>query len=67
LPGDDIQVFLGADRLTRVNGAPGTGEFQVVSNVQIRFELPAGVVAGTILPFRLIIRGAESSPGWITA
>jgi hypothetical protein len=67
LPDDDIQLFLGPDRLARVDLAPAAGEFQVVSGTQIDFRQFAGTPAGTVLPLRLIIRGAENAPRWITA
>jgi hypothetical protein len=67
LPDEDIQLFLGPDRLARVNVAPGPGEFQVVNGTQIDFRQFPGTPAGTALPLRLIIRGAENSPRWIVA
>jgi hypothetical protein len=66
LPDDDIQMFLGPDRLVRTAGAPGAGEFQVTSGTQIQFRQPAALAAGTIVPLRLLIRGAENAPRWVT-
>lgn len=65
LPDDDIQLFIGPDRLTRVTVAPAAGEFQATSAAQILFRQPAGLAAGSIMPLRLMIRGAENAPRWI--
>jgi hypothetical protein len=66
LPGDDIQLYLGTDRLERVTVGPGSGQFRVVDRGKLEFAAPAAAVSGAVLPLRLIIRGAESAPRWIT-
>lgn len=63
--GAELQLYLGSQRLTRVNGAPAAGQFQAASPDTILFRCPAGVVSGSILPLRLIVRAAESAPGWV--
>jgi hypothetical protein len=68
----ELLVFAGAARLARVGaGTPGAGEFvtpaappAAVNN--IRFRFPAGLTAGSVLPLRLVVRGAESGPWWET-
>jgi hypothetical protein len=67
LPGDQVQLFTGAERLTRVTGAPAAGEFQVVDANTIEFRMPAALVTGDVVAFRVLIRGAESAPRWVTA
>jgi hypothetical protein len=32
----------------------------------ISFRFPAGLAAGSVLPLRLVVRGAESGPWWET-
>ena len=70
---DELQVYLGADRLTRVTTTPpGPGEFitpnaPAAARTTLRFAYPAGTASGTILPLRLIVRGAESGPWWDVA
>lgn len=69
----ELMVFAGADRLDRVTaGPPAPGKFftpaapaALVKTLQFRF--PAGTVAGSVLPLRLVVRGAESGPWWETA
>lgn len=68
----ELMVFAGASKLTRVAAAPpGPGEFftpavpaAAVHHIQFRF--PSGVAAGSVLPLRLVVRGAESGPWWET-
>jgi hypothetical protein len=66
LPDETIQIYLGPDRLARVAGAPAAGEFRVVDRGTIEFRLPAAVVPGDVIPFRILIHGAESAPRWVT-
>ena len=67
LTGDAIQLFLGTDRLTRVTaGNPAAGEFRVINDTTLRFRPPAALTSGAVVPFRLLIEGAESAPRWIT-
>ena len=66
----ELLVFAGATRLARVGASPpGAGEFFTpatppAATTTIRFRFPAGLVAGSVLPLRLVVRGAESGPWW---
>jgi hypothetical protein len=72
LASSELLVFAGATRLTRVGaGPPGAGEFftpaappAAVNTLRLRF--PAGLAAGSVVPLRLVVRGAESGPWWET-
>lgn len=70
LASDQLLVFAGPTRLARVNAAPpGAGQFFTPSAPpvdvnRLRFRFPAGLVAGSVLPLRLVVRGAESQPHW---
>ena len=75
LPGDAIQLFVGAERLTRITpnppppappNPPAGGQFQVIDDTTIQFRVPAGAVSGAVVPVRLVIRGVESTPRWET-
>ena len=56
--------------MTRVGAGPAAaGEFFTPANpaparVTLRFRYPPGVAAGSVLPLRLVVRGAESGPFW---
>ena len=67
LPGDAIEVFLGATPLKR-RGAGNTqpGQFKVLSSTQLQLHIPAAARAGAQLPLRIIVRGVESAPRWVT-
>lgn len=73
LAGGDIMVFAGAARLARVStGPPGPGEFFTPSSppaarTTLRFRFPAGAAPGSLLPLRIVVRGAESPPRWEVA
>lgn len=66
----DLLVFIGPTKLSRVNAnPPGPGQFftpaappAAVNTLRLRF--PAGLTPGSVLPLRLIVRGAESQPHW---
>ena len=65
----DLVLLAGAAKLTRTAvDPPPAGQFftpAVGPDIdKIRFRLPAGTPAGTLVPIRLIVRGAESSPRW---
>jgi hypothetical protein len=72
LANGELMVFAGASKLTRVGaGPPGAGEFFTpaappAARTTLRFRFPAGVAAGSLLPLRLVVRGAESGPWWET-
>jgi hypothetical protein len=67
LTGDQVQVFIAAERLARVVGAPAAGEFRVVDAATIVFRLPATIPPGSTVMLRIIVRGTESAPLWVTA
>jgi hypothetical protein len=66
----ELMVFAGGSKLTRVAAdPPGPGEFftpasPAAARTTLRFRFPAGVAAGSLLPVRLVVRGAESGPWW---
>ncbi|HEY0858082.1 MAG TPA: Pvc16 family protein [Albitalea sp.] len=68
----ELLLFAGPTRLVRVGaGPPGAGEFFTpaappAARTTLRFQFPAGVVSGSVLPLRLVVRGAESGPWWET-
>jgi hypothetical protein len=72
LANGELLVFAGAAHLVRVGaGPPGAGEFFTPAapppaTTTIQFRFPAGVAAGSVLPLRLVVRGAESGPWWET-
>jgi hypothetical protein len=66
LPPDAVAVYLGDTRLTAgAGGALNPAEFAAMSPTQLDFRLPAGLAPGQLLPFRLVINGAESPPRWV--
>lgn len=72
LANGELLVFAGATKLVRVGASPpGAAEFFTpaappAARTTIRFSFPAGAVAGSLLPLRLVVRGAESGPWWET-
>ncbi len=70
---EEIMLFVGSDRLVRTNSSPPPqGEFVTpaappADTDKVIFRLPAGVVSGSDLPVRLVIRGVESAPIWVVA
>ncbi len=64
----DLLVFAGPARLTRVGaGPPAAGEFFTPApGSTIEFRFPATLAAGSVVPVRLVVRGAESGPWWET-
>ena len=66
LEDDDIQVYIGADRLELSDAAaPVAGEFIITGATGIELLPPAGLPAGPVA-LRILIRGIESEPRWIT-
>lgn len=65
---DAVEVFVGAVKVPLKAGATlNPGEFEVMSAGTMRFRYPiAGVNPGHVVPFRLVINGAESAPNWVT-
>ncbi len=63
---DDIQVYIGEDKLVLSPAILlGAGEFKITSATTIQLQVPAGLAAGQIA-LRILIRGIESEPKWIT-
>ena len=61
----DIQVYLGDQILLKNSSPPFTaGQFKIISANTIDLIDP-GVFHGTV-PLRIMIRGIESEPKWIT-
>jgi hypothetical protein len=69
LPADLLQVFIGGERLARVAiaTAPTAGKFRVLDASTIEFAMPASIASGTVIPIRVVVRGTESGPFWVTA
>ncbi len=65
---DAVEVFLGPVKIPVKAGAVlNPGEFEVLDASNLRFRYPiVGLNPGTIVPFRLIVNGAESAPNWVT-
>ncbi len=72
LAANELLVFAGATRLQRVGASPpGPGQFFTpaappAARTTLRFVFPAGIAPGSVLPLRLVVRGAESGPWWET-
>ena len=62
---DDIQVYIGEDKLLLSTAAPSAGEFRITSATTIELVVPAGLLPGQVA-LRILIRGIESEPRWIT-
>jgi hypothetical protein len=64
----DVRLFVGDEELERVDTSPalGSGRFRVVDAGEIRFRHTATATPRAVVPFRLLIRGAESAPRWVT-
>ena len=63
---DDIQVYIGENKLTlSTTVALSPGEFKITGPTTIDLQIPAGVPAGDVA-LRIMIRGIESEPNWIT-
>ena len=61
-----IKVYVGDEQIVLdTDGTLSAGEYEVVSPIQIRLQLPTGLTPGEWLPLRLIINGAESAPNWV--
>jgi hypothetical protein len=64
LPADAVQVFVGIDRISRVDSDPvPPGAFRALSSTELRIRLPAEAKSG--LPLRILVRGVESAPRWV--
>jgi len=64
---DTLRIFIGDTRLNEgTAGSLNPSEFAVTSPTAIDVRLPAGLVSGQALYFRLQINSADSSPNWVT-
>ena len=65
---DDITVLVGPHTVPRETSATLTpGHFRVSSPTQLRFRFPiTGTTTGDVLPFRILVKGAETPPRWLT-
>jgi hypothetical protein len=70
LGNEELLVFTGPTRLSRVAAdPPADGAFFTPSappGKTIRFRFPSGLASGSVVPLRLVVRGAESGPRWET-
>jgi hypothetical protein len=65
---DDVELFLGAERAERgAAGGLAPGEFAVTAPDTLEARLPAGISAGSFVPVRVLVNGAESPPRWVEA
>jgi hypothetical protein len=64
-----VEVFVGPHKVPpKAGGLLNPGEFEVIDPATLHFRYPiAGILPGAVVPFRLIINGAESAPNWVTA
>ena len=63
---DDIQVYIGEDKLELSAGAvPGAGQFKITTATTIDLQVPAGLDPGQVA-LRILIKGIESEPKWIS-
>jgi len=65
----ELLVFAGSTRLARATtAAPGPGQFVTPSTPAlkntVRLAFAASATPGSVLPVRLVVRGAESGPWW---
>jgi len=62
---DKTEIFLGRLKLVPTSGSPGAGQFQVVSDSSLQFQLPATIAAGRY-PVRVRVNQVESLPAkWV--
>lgn len=60
---DDIQVYIGEIKLN--NDIAGSPQYQVTDNRTMNINIPS-TIRGQHLPLRIMVRGIESEPRWIT-
>jgi hypothetical protein len=66
LKADDIQVYVGETKIELASpGPPSPGEFQVTGPTTIDIVAPI-TMHGVNIPVRILVRGVESSPAWVT-
>ena len=63
---DDIHVYIGETKLAlSTNAVLPAGGFKITGATTIELLVPPGLPAGQT-PLRIMIRGIESEPNWIT-
>jgi hypothetical protein len=61
-----VHAYIGGTQLVvGPAGALPPGRFAVTGPTTIEMRFPVDVVAGTFVPVRIVINGAESAPNWI--
>jgi hypothetical protein len=65
IPPDQVDIYIGADRILPDPGGFGPGTFQITAPNAMDIRLPAGLTVGDWLPVRILVWGAESPPNWI--
>lgn len=64
-----VSLFCGADKLQRVASGPlQPGQFllNAAPSQVIDFRLPTSAPSKAVLPLRLVVRGAEAAPNWVS-
>jgi hypothetical protein len=62
----DVQVLVDMARVDWADGNPITANtFLIISATQIDLQLPANIVAGQLVSFRVIVKGVESPPYYV--
>jgi hypothetical protein len=63
---DAVRAYIGETVLvTGTAGSLNPAEFAIVGPTSIQMRFPATAIAGTFLPVRIVVNGAESLPKWI--
>jgi hypothetical protein len=67
IPADAVSVMVGPQSVPREPTATLTpGHFRVSSPTQLRFRFPiGGLNSGDVVPFRIVVNGAENGPRWV--
>jgi hypothetical protein len=61
-----VRVYIGEAQLSAgTSGSLLPGEFAVTGPAAIEMRFPAAAIAGTFVPVRIMVNGAESLPKWI--
>ncbi len=65
---DDVKLVVGPESVPLETTASLTpGHFRISSATQLRFRFPIpGLTSGQIVPFRILVNGAENAPRWVT-
>lgn len=62
---EDLVLYLGEKELKKDNALP-EDTYRIVSASTIEIHLDSNLATGLFLPLRILIRGAESAPSWIS-